>query len=499
MYASVRFRDDDAREVVSVDEIKHFSPQGISDYHSDKWYKVHWKDDCQDGFFRAQILRLFETKEAARQPARRVPLPPRPSDSESEVSMSSADSLQEVFRKAAKGCAARKSEGAFQRGHLKSLIAENDNMPDLEEELAQLRSENRSLRAENRNLLHANKKLHSRVEMLEKALCSKIFETESHILSIMGQNSTGAVAPVTQLQKPQQVAAGPQKPQKVAAGPLLCLPRANEVPDGISATPAVETNFPPSCTSEEIGSAVQPLVTVPTITVVGDKVLFGIGGVCLAKAAYDHLMQRPKDGIFVREACVQIFSTAGLMGKSVTGAASNRTKGEAKPALDAFKHYLEQRCSSADELVKRHNMLGKLVAGKIADLMKKKKEPIFNEDFDTFVDITADSVIHNKARIKIKEKSQVIKDPTLVHYLSTITFEGPLLDTKSFAVCLEELRIEDSLLAAIATLLALYWAFNIAFVKKGQKSHDLWCRLIQVDSGIPATPLVRVSHSLLTK
>ncbi|XP_049518693.1 uncharacterized protein LOC119441526 [Dermacentor silvarum] len=413
MYASVRFRDDDAREVVSVDEIKHFSPQGISDYHSDKWYKVHWKDDCQDGFFRAQILRLFETKEAARQPARRVPLPPRPSDSESEVSMSSADSLQEVFRKAAKGCAARKSEGAFQRGHLKSLIAENDNMPDLEEELAQLRSENRSLRAENRNLLHANKKLHSRVEMLEKALCSKIFETglafiiqylhadlisialnsniivfshtESHILSIMGQNSTGAVAPVTQLQKPQQVAAGPQKPQKVAAGPLLCLPRANEVPDGISATPAVETNFPPSCTSEEIGSAVQPLVTVPTITVVGDKVLFGIGGVCLAKAAYDHLMQRPKDGIFVREACVQIFSTAGLMGKSVTGAASNRTKGEAKPALDAFKydalkvffrHYLEQRCSSADELVKRHNMLGKLVAGKIADLMKKKKEPV---------------------------------------------------------------------------------------------------------------------------
>lgn len=88
----------------------------------------------------------------------------------------------------------------------------------------------------------------------------------------------------------------------------------------------------------------------------------------------------------------------------------------------------------------------------------------------------------------------------MVHYLPTITFEGPLLDTKSFAVCLEELRIEeDSLLAAIATLLALYWAFNIAFVKKGQKLYDLLCRLIQVDSGIPATPLVRVSHSLLTK
>lgn len=46
------------------------------------------------------------------------------------------------------------------------------------------------------------------------------------------------------------------------------------------------------------------------------------------------------------------------------------------PVIVFFRHYLEQRCSSADELVKRHNMLGKLVAGKIADLMKKKKEPV---------------------------------------------------------------------------------------------------------------------------
>ncbi|KAH7978944.1 hypothetical protein HPB49_007455 [Dermacentor silvarum] len=91
-------------------------------------------------------------------------------------------------------------------------------------------------------------------------------------------------------------------------------------------------------------------------------------------------------------------------------------------------------------------------------------------------------------------------DPTVVHYLPTITFEGALLDTKSFAVCLEELRIEeDSLLATIATLLALYWAFNIVFGKKGQKSLDLLCRLNEVGSGIPATPLVRVSHSLLAK
>lgn len=50
----------------------------------------------------------------------------------------------------------------------------------------------------------------------------------------------------------------------------------------------------------------------------------------------------------------------------------------------------------------------------------------------------------------------------MVHYVPTITFEGSLLRAKSFAVYLEELKIEeDSLFAAIATLLALYWAFNI--------------------------------------
>ncbi|XP_054919222.1 uncharacterized protein [Dermacentor andersoni] len=219
--------------------------------------------------------------------------------------------------------------------------------------------------------MNENKKLHSRLEMLEKALCSKIFESESCIPSV-AQNSTGAMATTIT-----------QKQQEVAAGPGLHPAQANEVPQGTCATPAVHTNLPPSCTrEEEISTAVQPLVTIPPISVEGDKVLFGSGGVCVPKAAYDHLMQRQKDGIFVREACVQFFSTAGLMGKSVTGAASNRTKGEAKPALDAFKydalkvffrHYLEKRCSSEDDIRRRHNLLGKLVAGKIADLMKKKK------------------------------------------------------------------------------------------------------------------------------
>ncbi|KAH7984499.1 hypothetical protein HPB52_022137 [Rhipicephalus sanguineus] len=72
-----------------------------------------------------KILRLFETKEAASQPSKRVPLPPRPSDSDddgADVSESSGDSLHEVFRKAADRCAKVKSEEAFRSNHLQSLF-----------------------------------------------------------------------------------------------------------------------------------------------------------------------------------------------------------------------------------------------------------------------------------------------------------------------------------------------------------------------------------------
>ncbi|XP_077495870.1 uncharacterized protein LOC144106799 [Amblyomma americanum] len=89
-------------------------------------------------------------------------------------------------------------------------------------------------------------------------------------------------------------------------------------------------------------------------------------------------MEHQKDSVFVREACVEIFSVAGLVGRSVTGGMSNRTKAKPKPALDAakfaaldafFKHYLQSRCSPG-EVAMRHRGLRKIVAMKIADVMK---------------------------------------------------------------------------------------------------------------------------------
>ncbi|KAG0440526.1 hypothetical protein HPB47_016262 [Ixodes persulcatus] len=50
---------------------------------------------------------------------------------------------------------------------------------------------------------------------------------------------------------------------------------------------------------------------------------------------FDDLMKKDKDSMFIREASVALFSTAGLLGRSVTGTSSNRTKSTPKPALDA--------------------------------------------------------------------------------------------------------------------------------------------------------------------
>ncbi|KAL1429303.1 hypothetical protein MTO96_016460 [Rhipicephalus appendiculatus] len=75
---------------------------------------------------------------------------------------------------------------------------------------------------------------------------------------------------------------------------------------------------------------------VPFATV-GTEVFLG-NGVKISRATFNHLMSRPKDSIFVREASVAIFSTAGLLGRSVTGSVSNRTKTDPKPALDSLKY-----------------------------------------------------------------------------------------------------------------------------------------------------------------
>lgn len=65
---------------------------------------------------------------------------------------------------------------------------------------------------------------------------------------------------------------------------------------------------------------------------------------------------------------------------------------------------------------------------------------------------------------------------------------------------LEGLAIkETSLLAAIATQIALYWALNIVFSKKAQRTFDLLCQVLKVQSVLRPTSLVRVALTILSQ
>ncbi|KAH7957711.1 hypothetical protein HPB52_022508 [Rhipicephalus sanguineus] len=158
MYAYVRFRDDNHRAVVETTDFRNFNPKHKDDSEN-KWYEVFWQDEVQSDYFKAQVVRLYASREDAEKRGKRVPIPPPPSD---DSDASSSDEWE-------------------------------------------------------------------------------------------------------------------------------------------------------------------------------PKVFLG-NGVEISRAAFNHLMSRPKDSIFVREASVAIFSTAGLLGRSVTGPVSNRTKTDHKPALDSLKY-----------------------------------------------------------------------------------------------------------------------------------------------------------------
>lgn len=91
-------------------------------------------------------------------------------------------------------------------------------------------------------------------------------------------------------------------------------------------------------------------------------------------------------------------------------------------------------------------------------------------------------------------------DPAAVHYTPMVVHQGDVLRTTDFTACLEDIRIpEKSLLAALASQMSLYWAFNIVFFKKSSRTFDLLCRLIKVESGLRPTPLVRMAQTVLEK
>ncbi|KAL1431999.1 hypothetical protein MTO96_013669 [Rhipicephalus appendiculatus] len=89
-------------------------------------------------------------------------------------------------------------------------------------------------------------------------------------------------------------------------------------------------------------------------------------------------------------------------------------------------------------------------------------------------------------------------NPEATYVFPKVTYTGSsIFDATMFVVRLEHISIiEDSLLAAVATQIALYWVFDIVFDPKAKKSLDLFCRAAHVDSGLSPTPLIRLAAAL---
>ncbi|KAK8766097.1 hypothetical protein V5799_007123 [Amblyomma americanum] len=381
MFAYVRFRDDDMKTVLPISRFRSFQPKGLKDFATNKWYEVFWEDNEQSGYYQAQIVRLFDTKEEAER-QKRIPVPPRPSDTETEeTTPSSDDSLREVMRKAAAEKKKKKnnSQRILREKQLQQLM---ENEPDEQaHELEQLRRENKDLR--------------ERLKTMEKALCSKIFDAEQlmsrhcsckqkrpEIRTSERVPAKGAVERMPALSAP----AGPEKvpPAAPEAKPADPPARESQRPVAVLAPPQPSLGHNPATPEECAADQLEGLPFQAT----GSKVFLG-HGVSLTREGFNHLMSRQKDSVFVREACVQIFSTAGLVGKSITGNMCNRTKADPKPPLDQqkyaalsafFQHYLEARYE-ADEARRRHRSLNKIVAGKLADVFLEDGTEVDEESF----------------------------------------------------------------------------------------------------------------------
>ncbi|XP_075735236.1 uncharacterized protein LOC119184013 isoform X1 [Rhipicephalus microplus] len=150
-------------------------------------------------------------------------------------------------------------------------------------------------------------------------------------------------------------------------------------------------------------------------------------------------------------------------------------------------------------------------SGKIVKIARQKRHmQKFLEDLDAvLVDASEDAseevmltaaICVLPAMVKERMDAFICKfDPTKTHYVPTVTFMGNVLTSDAFAVRLEDIEIaEKSLLAAISTQMALYWATNIVFDKKAQRTFDVLSRALKVKSGLRPTPLVSVTLTTLS-
>ncbi|XP_029844490.2 uncharacterized protein LOC115327577 [Ixodes scapularis] len=90
-------------------------------------------------------------------------------------------------------------------------------------------------------------------------------------------------------------------------------------------------------------------------------------------------------------------------------------------------------------------------------------------------------------------------DPAELPTYPAVGYEGSsIYDATSLVVSVDELQIaEPTLLAAVSTMTALYWALNMEFPPKATRTFQLLSHMIGVDSGLVASPLVLMAIGII--
>ncbi|XP_037513024.1 uncharacterized protein LOC119389724 [Rhipicephalus sanguineus] len=296
---------------------------------------------------------LATEDDARKATEKRTSIPQRPgSDSSYSCSSNEVDGSfeEETQRQAAVKQKMKDVSSHFKKKQRDLLFGDAEGGKKTEKEL--LKEEVNMLKAENSKLL-------DRIRMLEKALCSKIFKTEKNLVLCEGcsRKPEQQVAPLPSpcaatVQLPRTTTMQP--PRTATVQPLRTTTATPGSPE-VAHTSAREADYVPTDGEVHLGKG----ITIPE---------------------YSRLMSTKSETRFVREAAVAIYSTAGLVGRSVIGTASNRTKGEAKPPLDKekyavlsdfFNHFLKSNFPIG-EVEQKKKILNKALANKINDLMKSK-------------------------------------------------------------------------------------------------------------------------------
>lgn len=401
MYAFVRFQDDNAKVIVPCNDIKNFSPTGLADFNSGRWYDVWWEDNNQSGYYRAQIIKIFETEMQAREETKgkkRIPVQRRPFEIGDQSSSSSEELCPVQTKNKKKNAQESQLVEIFKRNQSKRLHSpssedieparKKDTIRRLQDKITQLEQQNGALQA---------------------ALCSKIFRKEqeqasqgvarqaTHIVATAagaahthglsgapGQATSVAASAAAGVAQGKEPSSNPRQADRVAttlAARDACSQEQSRQADPVLAGAANSQHHlcQDTCASDSLEPnpvAATGGTSTELFKPVGDEVCMG-HGTWMPKTRFEDIMKNNRDSMFVREASVALFSTAGLLGRSVTGMSSNRTKSAPKPALDAvpllvltdfFGHYVDQSSTSEEERKKRKASMNKLLARKIADL-----------------------------------------------------------------------------------------------------------------------------------